>query len=148
MIAPKLDPSRRQVVAVGDAILPEALKHVADAIDQSRRLLDLEDDWDDDGTPGYADATWNRAVTFLAQTASRLWEQHGVQPDTVEVLPGAHGGIGLDWRSPGHELLVTVPADPAQDAPYYGDDGAGGRKIKGTLDTSAPNPWLLAWLAE
>ena len=46
------------------------------------------------------------------------------------------------------ELLVTVPEDPAKDAPFYGDDGRGGRKIKGSLDPSAPNRWVVAWLAE
>ena len=148
MATPKLQPANRRPHRALDIVLPDALKHVADAIEQSRTLLDLDDDWDDEGTPDYAEETWNRAVGFLARTATRLWEQYGARPAIVEVLPGAHGSIGLDWRAPGRELLVTIPADPAREAPFYGDDGSGGRKIKGALDLSSPNPTLLAWLAE
>ena len=148
MATPKLQPFKHHPPNAHDIVLPDALKHVAEAIEQSRPLLDLADDWDDEGTPGYAEVTWDRAVEFLARTATRLWEQHGIRPETVAVLPGARGGIGLDWRAPGHELLVSVPVDPTQDALFYGDDGSGGRKIKGALDTSSPNPTLLAWLAE
>jgi len=51
-------------------------------------------------------------------------------------------------RTPTRELLVNVSADPAEPTTYYGDDGASGHAIKGTLDTTAHQHWLLLWLAE
>ena len=62
-------------------------------------------------------------------------------------MPGASGSIALEWRALGRELLITVPADPSKDAVYYGDDGLGGHKQKGTLDTAQPNRALAGWLA-
>ncbi len=128
--------------------LPAALAELGAAIASSRSLLDLADDWDDAGAPGYDEATWQRAVSFLIAGAARLWDDFGVGTERADVLPGPRGSIDLDWSTPGHELLVNAPVDPSQPLGYYGDDGAGGRKIKGTLDPAAPNRWLLVWMAE
>lgn len=128
--------------------LPAAFAELEAHITSSRSLLDLTDDWDDAGAPGYDEATWQRAVRFLVSGVSRLWDEFGIRTERADVLPGPRGSIDLDWRTPGHELLVNVPVDPTQPLGYYGDDGAGGKKVKGTLDPAAPNRWLLAWLAE
>jgi hypothetical protein len=140
-------PDERPTTA-GSLQLPAPLHDLEAAITSSRSLLDLADDWDDAGSPGYGEATWQRAVAFLVSGVSRLWDDHGVRTERADVLPGPRGSIDLDWRVRDHELLVNVPSDPSQPTAYYGDDGAGGKKIKGTLDPTAPNRWLLAWLAE
>jgi hypothetical protein len=119
--------------------LPVDFAELEAGIASSRSLLDLADDWDDAGAPGYDEATWQRAVTFLVSGVSRLWDDFGVRTERADVLPGPRGSIDLDWRTAGHELLVNVPADPSQPLAYYGDDGAGGKKIKGTLNPAAPN---------
>ena len=129
-------------------ILPAALRHLAVEIERSRSMLDLPDDWDEAGSPGYAEATWERAVGFLVRNASWLWRDYGVPIQAPRIRKGPDGSIDLDWRTPGHELLVNVPADPNESATYYGDDGAGRHQVKGSLDTSAPNQWLLMWLTE
>lgn len=128
--------------------LPAALAGLETSIASSRSLLDLADDWDDAGASGYEEVTWQRAVSFLVSGVARLWDDFGVRTERADVLPGPRGSIDLDWRTLGHELLVNVPADPSLHLAYYGDDGAGGKKIKGTLEPAAPNRWLLAWLAE
>ena len=136
------------VIEIDGVRLPAALESVAAAIELSRSLLDLEDDWDGGGTPGFAERTWRRAAEFVACGATELLDRHGIISEDVEILPAAGGGLGIDWRTGRCELLVTVPADASEDALFYGDNGAGRRKIKGTLDTSAPNRWLTEWLAE
>jgi hypothetical protein len=137
-----------QPASNGSIQIPTVLHDLEAGIDSSRSLLDLDDDWDDAGSPGYEEATWQRAVTLLVSGVTRLWEDYGVRTDRADVLPGPRGSIDLDWRVRDHELLVNVPADQAQAVAYYGDDGTGGKKIKGTLDPTAPNRWLLAWMAE
>jgi hypothetical protein len=77
-----------------------------------------------------------------------LLERNGVVTNNIEIMPASDGALGIDWRTATGELLMTVPADPSKDALFCGDDGAGRRTIKGTLDTSAPNRWLTEWLAE
>jgi hypothetical protein len=128
--------------------LPAALRDLVATIEESRSLLELEDDWDGEGTRGYVEQTWQRVAAFLVRYATELWETHGVVADNVEVLPSSEGGLAIDWRTGNRELLITVPEDPNHDATYYGDDGKSRHKIKGTLDTSSVDRWLVWWLAE
>lgn len=128
--------------------VPAALEVVVQALRESRSLLELGDDWDGEGTSGFSEQTWQRAADFVARGAAQLLERNGIVTEDIEIMPASEGGLGVDWRTVTRELLVTVPADPSKDAVFYGDDGAGRRTIKGTLDTSSPNRWLTEWLAE
>lgn len=128
--------------------LPEVLAVLAETIDQSRSLLALGYDWDGEGTDGYTEETWHRTVDFLVRHAIALWERRRVTSENVEILPDVAGALAIDWRVGKRELLIRVPEDSKQDASYYGDDGSGRHKIKGTIDTSILNQWLIWWLAE
>ena len=110
-------------------------------------MLDLADDWDGEGSPGYEETTWQRAVDFLVRNAARLYAEYGVLIEGPKIRKGPRGSIDLHWRTPTRELLLNVPADVDALADYYGDDGAGGHVIKGTLNPTEENAWLLMWLA-
>jgi hypothetical protein len=56
------------------ASLPDALKGIGDAILQSRAMLDLQDDWDEDGAKRIAEGTWRRAAAFLVRRARWAWD--------------------------------------------------------------------------
>lgn len=116
-------------------------------ISASRAILDLQDDWDGEGSPGYAEATWQRAVGCLARGAIRLYAGRGIALPVPKIRKGPMGGIDLHWRTSTRELLVHIPADGGAPADYYGDDRAGGHVVKGTLDPAEENDWLLMWLA-
>ena len=77
----------------------------------------------------------------------RLWQNYRVSVEAPRILPGPDGSIDIHWRINGHELLVNFPADENAQATYYGDNKIGGI-IKGTLNSSARNEWLMMWLAE
>lgn len=140
--------ARPEFVRVHGFELPTAIGHLSGDIDRSRTLLELADDWDEAGSPGYAEETWRRAVDLMVRIAITTWENHHVRVDSVDIVPGANGSIGLEWTAPGHELLITVPADPAEEAVYYGDDGSGGNRQKGSFRVDRPNRWLSTWMAE
>ena len=126
---------------------PVDIDHVLDAIRESRRILELEDDWDDEGSPGYTESTWKRATDFLLNDSLRLWQEYRIRVEVPRILPGPDGSIDIHWRVNQRELLINIPASEGELASYYGDDQADGI-IKGTLKTSARNQWLMMWLAE
>jgi hypothetical protein len=130
----------------GDGGLPDVLDHVAAEIDDSRQLLRLADDWDDAGSSGYAEPTWERATRFLVEAVTRLWRDHGIAVDGVDLFPGSRGNIDVEMRTAGRRLLVSVPADAAISARYLGQAQTGGT-IKGTFDLDRPDDRLLGWLA-
>jgi hypothetical protein len=121
---------------------------LADEVLASRSLLDLDDDWDDRGSPGYAASTWLRAVDLLIRVAEGLRSHHATRLATADVLPGSSGHVGLELRTDRKRLLLSVPPVPDVSVRYYGHDTAKTTTTKGTLDLTLPIGWLLAWLAE
>jgi|GEM_PF-3180535 len=118
---------------------------ISEAIRDSRSILDMKDNWDEEGSPGYTEATWNRAVQFIRENVRRLRQFNGVRIAPPRILPGPDGSIDIHWKLPKRELLINIPLDPEEPASYYGDAGAKDL-IKGRLDTSSRNEWILMWL--
>lgn len=121
-------------------------RYLAAEIDASRSMLELEDDWDGEGSPGYDEATWQRAVDFLVRNALWLNNEYGVDLQSPRIRKGPRGSIDLHWRVTDRELLVNIPAEYGSPADYYGDDGAGRQQIKGTLDPEKQGYHLMLWL--
>lgn len=126
-------------------VVSDQLRHIAEAIKSSRKILDLKDNWDDEGSPGYTKETLERAIQFLTKHIKWLWENSGVRVEAPKILPGPNGSIDIHWECNQYELLVNIPDDPDVPATFYGDD-RGNLSIKGTLDPSAFNSGLLLWL--
>lgn len=116
------------------------------AFDRSRDMLDWEDNWDDEGSIAFQPSTFERARRFVVRSISGSSIFYGSEDLVPRVLPGESGSIGLHWRTSRRELLLTIPSDPGEMATFYGDDRAD-QSIKGTVDSSASQPWLIVWLA-
>lgn len=125
--------------------LGEPLRHISQAIEGSRSLLELQDNWDDEGSPAISEATWKRAVEFLARYAKWAWENRARVIDAPDILPGPDGGVDLHWDRPDYELLISIPTDVGATACFYGDD-RGSISIKGTFDPDRANHGILEWL--
>lgn len=119
---------------------------LAEAIRASRYILDLEDDWDEEGSPRFNEATWQRATNFVKQVVSSFRQQpNGFWVDPPRILPGPKGSIDIHWKTSKRELLINVPENLSEPADYYGSGGSMDI-IKGKLETSAKNEWILTWL--
>ena len=80
-------------------------------------ILDLKENWDDEGALPYNRATWQRAVDFAA----------AVDGPFVQINPGPNRSIDVHWSSacPPFDMLVNFPDDASEPASWYGDDGNG-----------------------
>lgn len=121
------------------------LADVEQAIRNSEKILQLKDDWDEEGSPGYKFETWKRAVDFVRLHCYTAWRISGKSVPAPNVFPGPDGSIDVHWRTEEFELLVNVPADLSRPATFYGDDYVD-ICIKGTVVTSRDNPGILQWL--
>ena len=132
--------------ALRGAKMPEtAQTTIEEAIELSRGILDMPEDWDGEGPPAYSEATWQRATSFVRNYAQRLWAEHAVRIPAPQVLPGPDASIDVHWEEESFELLVNIPADDCQRAEFYGDD-YGAVCIKGNLDPAVLNRGLIEWL--
>ena len=127
--------------------MPTELKYIRDAVERSREMLTWEDAWDGEGSPGYADSTWRRAVELIYDGAVNLYYSTRLRVAAPSVLPGPHGSIDIQWQQGHRRLLINVPAEPEARITFYGDD-RGHNTIEGILDDTARIGGSLAWLTE
>lgn len=123
--------------------LPFELKK---AIEVSKQLLEYEDDWDGEGSSGYSKYTLGRAEKFLTDNALTFWKNNAVWVIAPDFCPGPDGSIDLLWKLEDRELLINIPVDENNLAGYYGDNFQNGSVIKGKLNLTEKNEWILMWL--
>jgi hypothetical protein len=118
----------------------------AAAIEKSRLMLALPEDWDAEGSPAYQEETWQRAVDFLVRIAVEFWGAYGIVPAAPRIRKGPLGSIDLHWLTPKRELLINVPVEAGTPFDFYGDDRQGDHQVKGALNPAEENHWLMRWL--
>lgn len=117
-------------------------------IESSRKILDLEEDWDGEGASPIKESTWQRAADFLRRTALTLLSKHSLRLENPSIVPASDGSIDLHRKLPTRELLINIPPNQNECADYYGDNTRGGNIVKGSLNNEAHNDWLFVWLEE
>ena len=118
---------------------------IQECIEQSRHILTIGDNWDDEGSQGYSQSTWVRATNLVKDLSINYWEKTRSWIDPPRIMPGPEGSIDIHWKILSRELLINVPADIEAPAGYFGSGGSK-ESIKGKLDTSLFNYWILSWL--
>lgn len=140
------NPQRHKHTANTD-LEPLNTEQIAAALEQARTLLDLGDNWDGEGSPGYSEATLVRASYFLIASSVGLWERHGKVMPLPQIEPGPGGSIDFHWQVGTREMLLNLPANSDDMLDFYGDT-ASGETVKGRAYAATVGPWLLAWLTE
>lgn len=136
---PQLPVERKLRVEVHFSALEEA-------IEASRYILDLPDDWDGEGSPGYTSVVWMHATDLVRTIGRRLFQRTESEPLVPAISNGPDGSIDLHWEHPSFELLINVPANPLHPPRYYGDD-YGVDQFKGRLISPRKLTLLIDWLA-
>jgi hypothetical protein len=121
-----------------------SVERLENAMRQSRWLLSLRDDWDDEGAQKYSSETLDRALLFLRNHMQWAREKYDAVFPIPRILPGPDGSIDLHWKCESFEVLLNIPPEPDL-ASFYGDD-FGNAKIQGTFDPKVFNLGLLSWL--
>ena len=137
----------RQPIRVYGYLLPRELAGIAKRISASHSMLDLEEGWDDLGSPTYKQETWLSATLFVVNASSEYWEKTDKVPALPAILRGSHGDIDIIWRSGSRSLLINIPASEDSVPTFLGTDGQNPvREISGSLDVGDGNGWILEWL--
>lgn len=114
-------------------------------IEASRYILDIGENWDEEGSPGYAEVTWRRATQFVRDITIQFVTKHKTRIDPPKITPGPEGSIDVRWKADKRTLLVNFPANENEPADFFGSDKEQDT-VKGTLDLTSQNQWLLIWL--
>ncbi|MGI9105097.1 MAG: hypothetical protein ACR2G4_02485 [Pyrinomonadaceae bacterium] len=136
-------PKGARVSAIKDSSVSS--QRIKQVIESSRSILNLQNDWDEEGSSGYTVETWGRATRFIRRVALAFKNDMGKWVDAPKITPGPDGSIDVRWKAEKRSLLINFPADDTKPADFFGSD-KGSDTVQGTLDLSSQNQWLLIWL--
>lgn len=125
--------------------IPIELVDILKAIEQSRYILDLEDDWDGEGSKSYQPVVWERVAIFLIKLYEKALGSFNVILDTPHIYQAHEGSIDVLWHNDRYQLLVNFPEGENSYASFYGDNFSMDT-IKGTFDPVKESCSLLAFL--
>lgn len=126
-----------------EVIIVSRLSEISKAIQESKYILDLKDDWDDEGSVGYELSTWKRAVGFLTDLAKTALDSFGVLIDPPKIYHGPDGSIDMLWKNEAYKILVNFPKDDALPASFYGNTSSK-ETVKGTFALDTGNNLMIS----
>jgi len=127
-------------------LLNRKLTSVHKAIQSSKSILDLKDDWDEDGALPCKPITYTRAIEFLVRYANEVLVSHNISIDYPEINLAKDGSIDLEWRNENYILLINILSTEKLDIHYYGEDSKSKTIIKGFIDYNSINKDLTFWM--
>ncbi|MBA7567308.1 hypothetical protein ES708_09018 [subsurface metagenome] len=127
--------------------LPNTLLHIYDEIEESKYILQLKDNWDDEGSPSYKKSTWIKTIKFIINLSNSALDKCDLIIPRPKIYHGSNGSIDILWKNEDFRLLINVPEDIESSATFYGDD-YDKQKIEGTFNPGKLNSGLLLSLIE
>lgn len=119
-------------------------ERIEKAIDESKRILQLRVDWDDDQSPYYSRDTWERATAFLRGLALHAHSSGVTGLGVPTIAPSESGSIDIFWQRDDLTMLVNIPAGDQQPATYYGKKR--GSELSSTFELGGYRSELISWL--
>lgn len=127
-------------------LLNRKLTSIYKAIQSSKSILDLKDDWDEDGALPCKPLIYTRAIEFLVRYANEVLVSHNFSIDYPEINLVKDGSIDLEWRDENYILLINILNTEKLDIHYYGEDLKSKTIIKGFIDYNSINKDLAFWM--
>ena len=99
-------------------------------IEESRRLLDLPVNWDDEGALPMSSVAWSKAAELLRAIGAALPDRRVATLPLPVISACADGSIDLLWRTQVFKLLINI--QPTTESDFY-SESADGMTLKGTF---------------
>lgn len=109
------------------------------------KILELEDNWDGEGSKTYNAETLKRAKSFLISLIKDFWMLYNLKLDIPMIFPGIDGDIDIEWKNKKFQLLISIPEEVEKLTGLYGNDYAED-EIELDFDSTKINLRLLSWL--
>ena len=134
--------------AVRERAFDEHFDSLLDLRISSNRLLELTEDWDEEGSLPYRKETLERAFDFLFGFINYAYDSTNKLVDIPRVLPGPEGSIDILWKNDRSKLLLNVPPR-TELLGYYGYNRKG-EEVRGRIHPDAQGfaQTLAMWLSQ
>jgi hypothetical protein len=100
--------------------IPIQLKKIIDEIERSRYILDLEDDWDDEGAIATNIETFNKAIKFILDYSLHIFKIGKlIETPKIDIL--RDGSVSVNWETHKASFLIIFKITNAKYSYYYGE---------------------------
>jgi hypothetical protein len=120
--------------------------HVEKAIADSKQLLELPTNWDDEGAKRISAKTWNAAVRVLRKASRVAYQRFEFMLPSPRIGPCHDGSLDIYWRTESFTLLINIAAKGSHVSDFYAEKG--GVEVKGPLHSDNPDFAFLYWLVQ
>lgn len=127
-------------------LLNRKLTSIHKSIQSSKSILDLKEDWDEDGALACRPLIYTRAIEFLVRYSNEVLVSHNISIDFPEINLAKDGSIDLEWRNENYILLINFLNSEKLEIHYYGEDTNSKTIIKGSIDYNSINKDLAFWM--
>ncbi|KAA6347333.1 hypothetical protein EZS27_005192 [termite gut metagenome] len=101
--------------------IPTELRNLIAVLKKAETILELKDNWDEEGNEHISPATFSATVHFLITYAKNIFYHSGDCIDIPSIYPSSNGSIDIDWETETYGLIINIAKDGAE-ASYYGDN--------------------------
>lgn len=121
--------------------IPFDLRYLENAYQKSEYIINLEDDWDDEGSLKYDFEVWKRALTFVNHYSTSLLLDFNKKIELPKIYHGPNGSIDILIENANYSLLINYVGN-IEKAYYYGNDNFG-NITKGEINVMKVNSALI-----
>lgn len=128
-------------------VFPKELKQVAEEIECSKSILELTDNWNDEGAIAVPEEILMRAIKLLVNYSKWIFENLHFPIEAPIITPLPDGSLDLKWKTSIARLLVNVKNSDKMEAHYYGDLFNNKNSVKGNINTNDIQEFFAYWMA-
>jgi len=103
-------------------VLPFIFNELGNRITKAKYILELEEDWDDEGGKPYSEQTFKQAIDFIIEYTQWAWNDLNILISPPKIFHGPNQSIDLLWSESSYELLINIPPYPKKISRFYGDN--------------------------
>ncbi|MEP6756536.1 MAG: hypothetical protein ABJA67_13605, partial [Chthonomonadales bacterium] len=91
---------------------------------KSKWILDLEDDWDGEGSLSYSEETFVAVHRFIRDYASVMYSKRLSQFVLPQISPAHESSIDVFWHIDNRMLLINFSTNNPVEPKFYGNSGS------------------------
>lgn len=120
--------------------LDSKFRELSNAINKSKYITELEENWDDEGSQKYEKDTWVRAIKFICDYATFINKYNGNIIPTPNIYHGPLGSIDMEWQKDNFYLLINIDKQ-VQEVSFYSKTAM--HEFEGKFKLKNYNPELI-----
>jgi hypothetical protein len=130
-----------------DIFIPSDLTDLVQEINDSKYILDLQENWDENGALPISPKVYLKAIVFLTTYAKQIFNIHKTIIQSPEINPCPDGSIDLSWRTDLVRLLINFRIkDDQVTAVFYRDHYNNQNSNKGSLTLDTIDESFFVWM--